>query len=286
MTITVARPRRPTQISLEALETLEAELAETMNGVEGWPHMLGSMLNDAVLTVRARLDLDPAAARLETWQAVVAAMQIGSAIFATTVSAGGTVECRINHEMRTLPATGPRYYAHAGNWLTAFWFAIVCRDQARMTQLCEVPPDSMRGGEVTHDEYVYAWIDTLQTYWLERPGLVEKLSSTIDLSYPDVATIAPRDLLQFVLYSPVNLFYLFIRRNGDGFNEGLLSALENHKAYWTASDDRAKDISGSLALGPLAVACLAYDAGYDLNVESDYLPEHLLHRDWLGEFAT
>jgi hypothetical protein len=286
MTITVVRPRHPAQISLEALETLEAELAETMNGVESWPHMLGSMLNDALLAVHARLDRDPVAACLETWEAVVAAMQIGSAIFATTISVGESIECRIRHAMRTLPATGPRYYAHAGNWLTAFWFAVVCRDQARMTRLCEVPPDSLRGGDVTYDEYVYSWIDTLQTYWLERPGLVEKLTTTIELSHPDAATVAPRDLLQQVLYSPINLFYQFFRRNQDGINLGLLSALENHKAFWTASDDRAQDIRNSLALGPLAVACLAYDIGFDLRVESYYLPEHLLRRTWLGEFAT
>ncbi|MGA5420707.1 Imm49 family immunity protein [Streptomyces lavendulocolor] len=41
-----------------------------------------------------------------------------------------------------------------------------------------------------------------------------------------------------------------------------------------------------LALGPLAIACLAYDAGFPIDVESDYLPSELLNRAWLGEFPT
>ncbi|WP_420823792.1 Imm49 family immunity protein [Streptomyces torulosus] len=41
-----------------------------------------------------------------------------------------------------------------------------------------------------------------------------------------------------------------------------------------------------MALGPLALACLAYDGGMAVEVESEYLPAHLLRRDWLGEFPT
>ncbi|WP_338897446.1 Imm49 family immunity protein [Streptomyces sp. TG1A-60] len=41
---------------------------------------------------------------------------------------------------------------------------------------------------------------------------------------------------------------------------------------------------GAVALGPLAVACLAYDVGMQVEVESEYLPRHLLERAWVGEF--
>ncbi|MGA5166236.1 Imm49 family immunity protein [Streptomyces lavendulocolor] len=41
-----------------------------------------------------------------------------------------------------------------------------------------------------------------------------------------------------------------------------------------------------LALGPLAIACLAYDAGFPIEVESEYLPKHLLTHGWLGEYPT
>ena len=51
--------------------------------------------------------VDPRAAAVETWEAAVNAMQLGSALFAVTGVSEGTVECRINHKLRTLPAVGP-----------------------------------------------------------------------------------------------------------------------------------------------------------------------------------
>lgn len=56
------------------------------------------------------------------------------------------------------------------------------------------------------------WVDALQTYWLQRPGLVDKLIAAIEASHPAVARTTPRDLLQGVLYPPINLFYHFVRK--------------------------------------------------------------------------
>ncbi|MEU8626683.1 immunity 49 family protein [Streptomyces sp. NPDC048669] len=73
--------------------------------------------------------------------------------------------------------------------------------------------------------------------------------------------------------------------NSKKLNEALAEALELHRAYW-GSPERADDIAGFLALGPLAVACLAHDAGFPIEVESEYLPVRLLDRSWPGEFDT
>ncbi|MEU8784799.1 immunity 49 family protein [Streptomyces sp. NPDC048637] len=72
-----------------------------------------------------------------------------------------------------------------------------------------------------------------------------------------------------------------MRKDHEGFNQALAEALELHKAYWSR-EDRSDDIVGYLALGPLAMACLAYDAGIPIEVESEYLPIRHLHRFWLG----
>lgn len=52
------------------------------------------------------------------------------------------------------------------------------------------------------------------------------------------------------------------------------------------TEERATDIDGSNALGPLAIACLAHDGKFPIGIESDYLPKHLLQHTWLGEFPT
>ncbi|GAA0918646.1 immunity 49 family protein [Streptomyces thermoalcalitolerans] len=286
MSVTIPRHSSPGPDDEGYAADLGKELLEDVQRLERSPASIDIALMTSLLHLQARCAVDPRAARLETWEAVVAAMQLHSALYAVTGATEGTVQCRIAHEMRTLSAIGPRPYAKAGNWLTAFWLAVICRDQKRLTALCEVPLDRLRSPEGTCDAYVYHWVAALQAYWLQRPGLVEELTTALQGSHPDVATIAPRDLLQHILYPPINPFYRFLRKDHDGFNQALAEAVELHKAYWTADQDRTDSPSGMVALAPLALACLAYDGDIPIEVETDYLPKHLLQRGWLGEFPT
>jgi hypothetical protein len=267
-------------------EQLGRSQAQDIDELEESADLIDFTFTNALVALHARCTVDPRAAAVETWEATVNAMQLGSALFAVTDTSEGTVECRINRKLRSIPSLGPMPSADAGTWLTAFWLAVICRDQQRMTQLCGISLERLRSPEGAYDEYIYHWVDVLQTYWLRRPGLVDKLIATIEASDPSVARIAPQDMLQGLLYPPINLFYHFVRKDEEGFNPALVDALKLHKAYWTMNEDRAADIDGSFALGPLAVACLAYDGGFTIDVESEYLPKHLLQRGWLGEFPT
>ncbi|MEV5983573.1 immunity 49 family protein [Streptomyces sp. NPDC052051] len=262
------------------------DLQDGMDDLGRSPAVFGLAISDTLTLVRARTVLDPEASELETWEATVSAMQVGTAAFAAAQVTDGLIQCRIMDEIRTIPATGPQFYANAGNWLTTLWLVIICRDQERMNAMCHFPIEVLRESGASGDEYVYHWVDALQTYWLERPGLVEKMSATIESSYPEIATIVPRDLLQNVLYQPINLFYQFLLKDHGGFNAALFEALQLHRSYWTTDDKRANDLGGAVALGPLAIACLAYDAGFPIEVESEYLPKHLLERAWVGEFEV
>ncbi|MDG9718720.1 immunity 49 family protein [Streptomyces sp. DH24] len=267
-------------------EQFNEYLVKRIDKLETSSAVIDGTFQAAVMYLRARCLVDPPAAKAETWDAAVNAMQMGSALFAATGVSEGTIECRINRRVRRIPAIGTLPTANAGAWLSAFWLAVICREPDRMTQLCEIPVDRLRVTEGIVDEYIYHWVDTLQTYWLQRPGLVEKLTATLNASHPDVATVAPRDLLDGVLYPPINLFYRFVRRDVEGFSPALEEALHLHRAYWTATEERSSHIDGALPLGPLAIACWAYDGKLPINVESEYLPKHLLQHDWLGEYPT
>ncbi|WP_338676755.1 immunity 49 family protein [Streptomyces sp. SCSIO 30461] len=286
MTVRVMRHGAPGPDDEAYADGLKEGLIETISALGHSPRMFPIALDQADMHVRARLAVNPDASDLRTWEAVVTEMQLGSALFATASRSEGEVLCRIHDEMRTIPATGPQYYTHAGNWLTAFWLAIVCREQGRMTQLCEFPLEVLRDSEKKYDEYLYLWIDVLQAYWLERPGLGEKLIATIEASASDCVRIADPDMLDKILYQPISLFHRFLRKDHDGFNRVLVEALELHKSFWTESEEREEAVDGYLSLGLLAISCLAYDAGFPIDVESDYIPSELLKRAWLGEFPT
>ncbi|WP_153414925.1 immunity 49 family protein [Nocardia macrotermitis] len=263
-----------------------ASVAKSINRLETSPEMIDSAFSKTMQYMQAQCTVDPAAVLGKTWESVVTAMQVGSAMFAITSRTEGTVECRIDHEIRQLPAIGPRTFPNVGQWLNAFWLAIVCRDQDRMTQLCNFPVERLREAEGETDEFVYLWADTLQTYWLRRPGVVEKLTATINASYPDVATLMPKDRLEKLVYQPINLFHRFLTEDRAGFDDALVEALELHKMYWTADEDRAKKTAGRIALGPLAITCFAYDGEFPIDVESGYIPKELVQRGWLGEFPV
>ncbi|MFK0254412.1 immunity 49 family protein [Streptomyces sp. NPDC090445] len=272
-------------IDEQTVERLAEEFEKSVRNLDASPAIIGMALNEALLQVQVNQALNPTGNRFATWDATVSAMQIGATAFDAASHTEGSINGRIAHEMRTVTATGPQFFANAGTWLTTLWFAIICRDQARMDRMCEIPLELLQASGVEAEEYVYHWVDALQTYWREQPGLLEKLTLAIQQSHPDTATGVPRDLLQCVLYPPIHLFYQFLRRNADGFHQALVEALELHKAYWS-KPEQANDLAGFLALGPLAIACLAHDAGLSIEVESEYLPSALLNRSWLGEFDT
>jgi hypothetical protein len=84
----------------------------------------------------------------------------------------------------------------------------------------------------------------------------------------------------------MNLLTQLARGDQDKFNTELAKALEWHKDYWTRDEDRELSAEGFVALGPLAMSCLAVQAGFTITVESEYLPKHLLEGAWLNEFPT
>ncbi|MFC7828541.1 immunity 49 family protein [Streptomyces sp. NPDC057375] len=286
MTVTVVRHSSPHELDESAVDELADELKGSVQDLGTSPTLFGMALNEASLLVQARIGINPRADLRKTWEAVVCAMQVGEAAFAAAAAVEGNVRRRVVEEVRSIPATGPQFYANAGNWLNSLWFVIICRDQQRMDAMCKVPLDVLRSSGSRGDEYVYHWVDALQAYWLEDPRSIRELTAAIEQSHPEVAMTAPRDLLQNVLYPPINLFHEFLRKDHDGFNAALIESLELHKSYWTANEERAGDFAGALALGPLAIACLAFDAGFPIEVESDYLPYHLLRRNWVDEFPV
>ncbi|MFF1497116.1 Imm49 family immunity protein [Streptomyces sp. NPDC058304] len=59
-----------------------------------------------------------------------------------------------------------------------------------MTELCEIPLERLRSPDDEYEEFYYHWVDVRQTYWLRRPGLVDKLIAAIPL--PPMPCIARR----------------------------------------------------------------------------------------------
>ncbi len=239
----------------------------------------------AVHILNVQCSADPTADKLDTWEACVTAMQVGSALFRSAQATTETIECQIDHKARII-RSGARPQAHPENCLTAFWLACICREKKRLTELCQIPVSLLRESGAVYDAYIYDWVAALQAYWLKQPEFGDKLVAAVDGTDPDVLRHARRDSVLQIMYPPMILLAQLARGDQDRFNTELANALEWHKDYWTRDEDRALDAEGLVALGPLAVCCLAVDAGFTLTVKSDYLPKFLLDGGWVNEFPT
>ncbi|WP_231972376.1 immunity 49 family protein [Nocardiopsis alborubida] len=237
---------------------------------------------------------DPGVERLESWQAWTTDMQMYHALFAVeTNPPGADLELMVHHKIRRPKATGPSYAASASNWTTAFFLAVICRDQKRYRELCEISVDLLReAGEsegAQYNPFTYHWISALQAFVLNRPGLGEELLAAMELSTPDRVDFGDTELLDKLVFPPMNAFLRLVERDSDKFNEALAQGVALHADYYTANESRANDIEGVVPLGLLAMACLAYDTAesdpdFHLDVESGYLPKRLVERNWYGEF--
>ncbi len=247
MAAIIPRHPFPTGNAEEGLTVLHENAQELIDGLEERSTRLGDAQRTTLTLAQPRCLVDPRASIFPTWDAWVNAMQVGSAVFAAATTTEDHVQCRIAHKDRTLQATGPQWYVNPGSWISAFYLAVVCRERDRITALCEVPLSLLRENGAQFDEYHYAWINALQTYWRGGPDLRSKLVAAVDGTDPSVAT--DPETAGKLLYPPMEMFHRFIREDDAGFNRALANALQWHKEYWT-EESRAFQASGLVALAP------------------------------------
>jgi hypothetical protein len=225
---------------------------------------------------------DPRASEIGTWNAVVRAKQAASALFLATSTDEGEIEFRFEDATLRRAAVGPNMYGNAVTWLDALWLAMICRDRPRIDQLVAVPVDLLRASTIEYDEFIYSWVRALQTYWTEGDDLVELVLAAMADTDPSGISQFAVDAVLERYYPPIEMFYHLTQREDAKFNASLATALELHRRQWSTPDER-RGPRGYVALGPLAIACLAHDAGVAIDVESDYLPANLLLGRWVGD---
>lgn len=277
-----------TDNAAEAMEPITKSAKDVLDELEASEFDRFDALDYTLTAAKWSCLTDPTAAEFPTWEAWVTAMQVGSALFISGTAAEGPVPCRIGSkgEVKRLPATGPQEYLHAGDWLTSFYLAAICRENERLNRLAQVPISFLRESGAEFDEYIYAWVETLQNAWFRRPETWDTLVTAVNGTDPETTQVASKELMLKILYPPLELFHRYQRQEAEQFNAALVDALTWHKEYWTGNEARSLSGEGLVALAPLAIACMAHDAGMPIEVESEYLPKHLLQRSWVGEYDT
>lgn len=275
------------------LEFVNREIVESQDDIEGDLQRLqhsrgriGFLFDDTVRILFYRCAVDQDARYLETWESVTTAMQVGSVIFAAAQRDEGRLECMIAHKIRHVPATGPQSWADPDTWLMALWLTMICRERERSRMLAQVPVETMfsTGGE--SDEYVRLWIEALQAYWRYEDDVFDQLLPAMHATDPERLHVASEKSVLFLHWPVMKAFSYLIQGKSEEFNAALAEAVDLHKDFWSGDAELAAKPDGFVALAPLALACLARDQELPVEVESDYLPRHLVSGEWLGEFPT
>lgn len=261
--------------STEALAQLAGDIGEHLDAATRDTDVLGPLFLAALRRLGHRSALDPAGRDRETWDSLVFALDVGSAIFtAADVAPGTELVCRLGDEVRVLSGTGPVHHATAENWLTTMWLAILARDATLLERHTAVPIETLRGSGVPEPDYLFSMVRMLQLFFRRETGADMALNSAAGHGDPaGFDDRSEREAAAWIRYPEQRLFHYFlVEYTDEQFNDALVEALRYHQTYWTGDGDRAGSPFGFVALGPLALTAVAHDAGTAITVRSDYLP--------------
>ncbi len=238
------------------------------------------------------LVVDPGVVERRTWEAWVLAMQYQRAFFRVSMAESGSrVDCLVGHRVWNLSSRPLISAFNAGDWPGALFRAWTCRDFDYARFLADVPVEVLRSaGESQGTRFMrdaYVWVEVLQAFVKGDPRAGVLLEEARELADPGRASFAA-GYAGLMAVPQMEVLGRLIARDGDGFNEALVRALESYREY-TAADLAKGQLRGIVPLELLGMACLVRDGwveGVSLEVESDYFPEGILDGRWLDAFPV
>jgi hypothetical protein len=271
----------------ERLNYYTNRLPKSLANVTKKPDNLSSLLNVALTYAGYLSVLEPNSAQIYRALAIAAN---------TVMSIFNLADLSITEEYDlyvgegpafSLPQTGSTSYSGSFNWQEGYYLAFACREKHVLDSLVRKSTDIMRQRSEGVNEYSHLMVDALKSFYssyYESEDLIKetsmKLRAAIDAT--DVDKIIPLTIdgtINFALPA-MELVASLLDGNVQNFNESLADALECHKKYWS-DDERSGDPRGFIAIAPLGLACAAYDAGFPIEVESEYIPKYILERQYL-----
>ncbi|MFW6641422.1 immunity 49 family protein [Nocardiopsis algeriensis] len=275
------------------MEGYSKEIERSVSRITEMPSTVAISANRIALISRVCLSVDPKAAELLTWEAWTTWMQVAEASFAMcSIAPGETVERIINQKTRTLHHLPADFWCDAGTWMTAFSLAVTCRDTKRIKSLCQISPEFLKeasekeGG--AYDDYIYPWISAVQDFILGRPSLGDNLYQAMEMSKPENSSISSSKGLNHLVFPAINSLYRLAERKTEKFNESMEQGIRLFRKYYTEDEELSKSARGTVPLHLMAIACMAYDLAemdtdFTPDLESGYLPKHILKRSRHGD---
>ncbi|MEK2061781.1 immunity 49 family protein [Vibrio parahaemolyticus] len=165
-------------------------------------------------------------------------------------------------------------------WLDAYFISTIVRDRPSMDVLANFPISLMKQSATKAGELSYMLVDVIQSFHNRTSDYPDKLVAAMD------AAVAQGD--NWALEIAMGILETFAALTTDigyDFEEVLIKNLQFQEQYQMRLDAPKKLISIEtfISFPLLGMACMWYDKGHRLSVETSWLPPYLVEGRWLED---
>ncbi|EIZ9933179.1 TPA: immunity 49 family protein [Vibrio parahaemolyticus] len=169
---------------------------------------------------------------------------------------------------------------HPNRWLDAYFTSVIVRDKPGMDLLANFPISLMKQSATKAGELSYMLVDVIQAFHNRTSDYPDKLVAAMD------AAIAQGD--DWALEIAMGILETFAALTTDigyDFEEVLIKNLQFQEQYQMRLDAPKKLISIEtfISFPLLGMACMWYDKGNCLSIETGWLPPYLVEGRWLED---
>jgi hypothetical protein len=211
--------------------------------------------------------------------------QAGAALFDLALRPGETCTYRLGERIVSLRSLVAHEYTLPLDWCNAYASSCIVRDTSSTRRLATVPADVLRRSTsvMDVDAYNFTLVEGLRALELCDPRARDLLSRACEAAGSEHAQVSP-EWAHYLGQPLATLALCIVDREVDAIHDALVWALEQHRAFWGKTDrptrrPRSEDPFGVIARWPLGLACLAYDRGIPIDVESSYIPGWIIRRE-------
>ncbi|EIA1496146.1 immunity 49 family protein [Vibrio parahaemolyticus] len=165
-------------------------------------------------------------------------------------------------------------------WLDAYFISTIVRDRPSMDVLANFPISLMKQSATKAGELSYMLVDVIQSFHNRTSDYPDKLVAAMD-----AAIVQGDDWALEIAMGILETFAALTTDIGYDFEEVLIKNLQFQEQYQMRLDAPKKLISIEtfISFPLLGMACMWYDKGNCLSVETGWLPPYLVEGRWLED---
>ncbi|GAB26098.1 hypothetical protein GOPIP_092_00160 [Gordonia polyisoprenivorans NBRC 16320 = JCM 10675] len=220
----------------------------------------------------------------EVWSLLDAACEVCRVQFVRASLPKG--ERRLSFEVlgRSLEtgSSGPNPRTMAPHWLGALWLGLVARDRGLLDALRDFKPEwreASREEGVWFDPYQEQWARAWQMLLRGERGepVAQQVVEVMRLTDPELAPLAGAESVLQRVFPSVRLLWDVVSGSRSEFPADVRVALEGNKEFFTRPvENRVRAEEGFVPWRILGPVCAAVDSGFEVGVQSQYLPGALV----------